>query len=344
MKVTIKDIARECGISTAAVSMALSQKPNRISVKTREKVYETAQRLGYQPNQAAVSLATRRSRKIGLIINDLTNPHISALFMAIGRVVQERGYLLLCHVLADDVENDAVETVGRMVSNDVAGIIWCKPIEERERPQLKAFMDQLEIPVITMDESRFSCAGTDIIYDYMQAAYLATQHLLELGHERIGCVSGTKDFKVTIDRLNGYRKALDEAGIPFDEELIYSGNYTLKSGRNSLSYLLGKKVTAIFSMNDEMAFGIYQSARTYGVKIPEQLSVIGCDNVPYGDSLEVPLSTLEVPAEEMGAVMARQMLELIEGTDTRESSRERRQVYYRPMLLVKGSTAKLNGK
>lgn len=343
MKVTIKDIAQECGISAAAVSMALSQKPNRISQKTREMVLETAQRLGYQPNQAAVSLATKRSRKIGLIINDLTNPHISALFMAIDRVVQTKGYLLLCHVLADDVAEDGVETVRRMVSNDVAGIIWCKPIEESERPQLKAFMDKLEVPVVTMDESGFSCRGTDIVYDYVQAAYLATQHLLELGHKRIGCVSGTRNFKVTADRLRGYRKALEEAGVPFDEELIYSGNYALKSGRNSLSYLLGKKVTAIFSMNDEMAFGIYQSARIYGVKIPEQLSVIGCDNVPYGDSLEVPLSTLDVPTEEMGTVIGKRMLELIEGDKEAETGEGRSKIYYRPVLLVKGSTARMNG-
>lgn len=99
-------------------------------------------------------------------------------------------------------------------------------------------------------------------------------------------------------------------------------------------------MTAIFSMNDEMAFGVYQSARIYGVKIPEQLSVIGCDNVPYGDSLEVPLSTVEVPTEEMGAVIGKHMLELVEGEKTQEGE-ERSKLYYQPVLLVKGSTARL---
>ncbi|MCD7736622.1 MAG: substrate-binding domain-containing protein, partial [Lachnospiraceae bacterium] len=209
---------------------------------------------------------------------------------------------------------------------------------ECERQQLREYMDRLGIPVITMDESGFSCGGIDVVFDYNEAAYLATRHLLELGHRRIGCVAGTQDFKVTQDRLDGYSKALAEEGIPFDEELIYKGNYTLKSGKQSLSYLLGKRVSAIFSMNDEMAFGIYQSARMYGVRIPDDLSVIGCDNVPFGDSLEVPLSTLNVPAEEMGQLIGKKMIEAVERFEGKD--KKRMIINYRPTLLVKGSTAR----
>lgn len=339
MKVTIKDIARECGVSVSAVSMALSDKPSRISAKTKEKVLEAARKLNYQPNQAAVSLATKKSRKIGVIINDLRNPHIADLFMALDREIQNRGYLLLCHVLDDDTQGSAVKYLQRMVSNEVAGIIWGKPLEERELEELKGFMEQLDIPVVVMGESDFACRGADIVYDYAEAAYLGTQHLIELGHTRIGCVAGTEYFKVTEQRLQGYRKALEEAGIPYDEELVFRGNYTMKSGRNSLAYLLGKKVTAIFSMNDEMAFGIYESARNYGVKIPENLSLVGCDNVPFGNSLEVPLTTMNVPAVEMGRSVGKWMIDIIEHE---ELCREERLIeYYHPALLVKGSTMRL---
>lgn len=340
MKVTIKDIARECGLSTAAVSMALSDRPNRISQNTRDLVRMTAERLHYQPNQAAVSLITRRSKRVGIVINDLTNPHISSLFMAINSVIQKRGYHLLCHVLIDCSEN-ATEGIQRILSSDVDGIIWGKPIKESEREKLQVSMGSIDIPVIAMDESGFPCPGADIVFDYEKAGYLATQHLLEMGHRRIGCVAGTADFKVTIDRLCGYRRALDEAGVPFDQRLVYDGNYTLASGRDSLSYLLGQKVTAIFAMNDEMAFGLYQSARQYGIRIPTDLSVIGCDNVPFGDTLEIPLSTLNVPTEEMGRVIGMKMIEAIEGEMDFLPGGKRIRISYEPALLLKGSTARI---
>lgn len=339
MKVTIKDIARECGVSVSAVSMALSDKPSRISAKTKEKVLEAARKLNYQPNQAAVSLATKKSRKIGVIINDLRNPHIADIFMALDREIQAGGYLQLCHVLDDDSQGDAVKYLQRMVSNDVAGIVWGKPLEERELEELKSYIDHLDIPVVTMGESDFACRGVDVVFDYGEAAYLATQHLVELGHTRIGCVAGTPYFKVTEERLQGYRKALEEAGIPYDEELIFYGNYTLKSGRNSLAYLLGKKVTAIFSMNDDMAFGIYESARNYGVKIPEELSIVGCDNVSFGNSLEVPLTTVNVSAVEVGRSVGKWIIKTIEDETL---CREKRLVErYHPALLVKGSTMRV---
>lgn len=342
MKTTIKDIARECGISAAAVSMALSDKPSRISSKTKEKVRETAKRMNYQQNQAAVSLATRKSRKIGIVINDLTNPHIAALFMSINKEIQKRGYLLLCYILGDGEEKHTLQKLQRALSNDIAGIIWGKPIDEQEKKELKKLMDGLELPVIAIDESDFECPGADIIYDYKKAGYLAVRHLIELGHKRIGCVSGTENFKVTQDRIKGYRMALEEAGIEFSEELIYKGNYTMDSGEKSLAYLLGQKVTAVFAMNDEMAFGIYQSARKYGIRIPEDISVIGCDNVPFGDVLEVPLSTMNVPTKEMGKLIGQVMVESIQSWGTgADAKKERKKMYYQPVLLVKGSTIRI---
>lgn len=341
MKVTIKDIAKECGVSVTAVSMALSDKPNRISKKTREVVLETAKRLNYQPNQAAVSLATKKSRKIGVIFNDLTNPHIAELFMALSRVIQKKGYLLLCYVLSDEIEEDAVTCLQRMVSNDIAGLIWGKPLEENVQQELKNFIEKLDIPVMVMGKSNLTCPGMDMIYDYEQAAYMATQHLLELGHRRIGCVAGSKNFCVTKQRLDGYKRALEEMGISYNEELIYQGNYTMKSGRKSLAYLLGKKVTAIFAMNDEMAFGIYESARIYGVKIPEDLSVVGCDNVPFGNSLEVPLTTLCALAEEIGTNIGERIIEIIENIEKKSTKEPRGVEFYKPTLLVKGSTARI---
>jgi LacI family transcriptional regulator len=176
-----------------------------------------------------------------------------------------------------------------------------------------------------------------VIFDYYRGGYLATKHLIEYGHEKIGCVSGPPQFKVSRQRLEGYKKALDEHDLPFDESLVYYGDYDMASGSRSLSYLLGKKATAIFSFNDEMAFGLYQSARQYNVRIPEDLSIIGFDDVPFADVMEVPLSTVQVPIDAMGRTIGEKLIEIIEGP----SHSRRVHVEYEPTLLLRGSSRSL---
>ena len=164
---------------------------------------------------------------------------------------------------------------------------------------------------------------------------MATRHLIECGHRRIGCVAGKQSFHVTMQRLNGYKKALEESGISYDPDLVYFGDYTMESGYEAFSYILGQKVTAIFSMNDEMAFGIYRAARLYGVSIPEDISIIGFDNVPFADVMQVPLTTIGVPVIEMGKKLGEKVVELI---DNKEKLKEREEILYTPRLLVRGST------
>lgn len=337
MKVTIKDIARECGVSVTAVSLAFSNKPNRQSQETKNKILAVAEKHHYQPNRAAVSLATRNSKWIGLIINDLRNTHIASLFMAVDRELQAGGYELICHVLNKDNDTSGCRMIQELVASNVAGIIWAKPYEDADGdiPAICEYIERIGLPVATMDAYSFQCPGVDVTFDYHEAGYLATSHLLELGHTRVGCVTGPLDFTVTRERLAGYRAALEESGIAYNEGLVYRGDYTMQSGSESLPYLLGQKATAIFSFNDEMAFGIYQSARQYGVKIPTGISVVGCDNVPFANVMEVPLSTVDVPVEEMGTVLGRELICAIENG---EEASERRQLRYTPKLFLRGST------
>lgn len=339
MKVTIKDIANECGVSVSAVSMALSDKPSRISPETKNKVREIAQKYNYHPNAAAVSLAKKQSKLIGLIINDLRNTHIASLFMAIDKEVQKKGYSLICHVLLEDeVYNSSWQLLGKLMAENISALIWAKPYVNRE-DEMDIFLSSIsnmDIPVATMDDFGFTCPGVNVCFDYYLGAHMATQHLLEYGHTRIGCLAGVRNFKVTQERLEGYKKALQEAGIPYDENLVYYGDYTMKSGYDSVPYLMGQKVTAVFAFNDEMAFGVYRGARQYGVKIPEELSVIGCDNVPFADVVEIPLTTVQVPAEEMGRRLGEEVVSILEGN----TSPQRQQIVYKPKLFLRGSTCR----
>lgn len=340
MGITIKDIAKECGVSVATVSMAISEKPTRVSEKTKKKIRDVAQKYNYRPSNAAVSLANKKSRLIGIVFNDLRNTHISSLFMTINSVLAQNGYSLVCHIIEDDqsIDSELIRDIG---ADNISALIWAKSKENYSEDTLGVLnkaMNQLNIPIVTMDQYGFECPGTDVLFDYKKGGYMATKHLIDCGHTRIGCVAGKESFHVTQQRLDGYKKALEESGITYDPELIYYGDYTMNSGYEAFSYILGQKVTAIFSMNDEMAFGIYRAARLYGISIPEDISIVGFDNVPFADVMQVPLTTIGVPVNDMGKFMGEKLIELL---NAKEMPEKREKVLYEPRLLVRGSAKKI---
>lgn len=338
MRATIKDVARACGCSAATVSLALTGRKGRVSAELTQRILETAARLQYTPNRAAVSLATRHTKLIGVLTSDLRNTHIAALFMTIAEVLQGSGYSLFCHVL-DERSNNARRITSELIGMGVEGIIYAQPLyisPEDEFQPLRDFLNGAGIPVVCNDELGLTCPGADVIFDFYRAGYLATRQLIEYGHTVIGCVSGPAHYKVSAERLEGYRCALNEAGIPFDPKLIFYGDYSTPSAEPALSYLLGQKATAIFSFNDEMAFAVYRSARQYGLKIPRDISVIGCDNVTFSNVLEVPLSTVHVPRTEMGREMAQRLIDSINSATPEKRAKH----VYEPALLIRGSISK----
>ena len=336
MRATIKDVARESGVSVSAVSMALSDKPSRISRETKQKVKEVAERLHYQPNRAALSLVNRESKMIAIVMNDIRNTHIAAEFMAINRELSGKGYSLLSHILEEQTRDSSMKLIRQIAAENVAALIWAKPLEVDNMEDLQSLRKSVEglgIPVITMDDYGFDCPGVDVCFDYRQGGFLATEHLLELGHRRIGCLAGDRTYQVTQERIDGYRRALENFDVPYDEKLVYSGDYTMGSGYEAFSYLMGQGVSAIFSSNDEMAFGLYRAARNYGIHIPTDISLVGFDNVPFADIMETPLTTVRVPSVEMGGFIGRTAIELL-GT-TRDEKRKK--ILYKPDLLRRGS-------
>jgi LacI family transcriptional regulator len=338
MKVTIKDIAQASGYSVATVSMALSEKENHVSPTTKEKVRTIARSMNYYPNRVAVSLVTQKSKTIGMMTPDLTNTHVSTFFTAVGSTLQKSGYSLLCHTI-HDLNDYSVKTLSDMVASGVDGIILSQPYvfstAPAEMDKMRNYLKGTGLPLVSRDIPELNEHGVDVHFNYFQGAYLATRHLLECGHTRIGCVTGSSLLRVTGNRTDGYRHALEEAGIPFDEKLLFRGDYSMESGSQALSYLLGQKVTAIFSFNDEMAFGLYRSARQYRVKIPADISVVGFDNVPFADVLDVPLTTIHIPTYEIGCRVAEVLIDMIENGVPDHLLVEN----YEPTLMIRGSTA-----
>lgn len=338
MNATIKDIAQECGVSTATVSLALSGKKGRVSAETTARILSAAARLQYTPNRAAISLATRHTKLVGVLMSDLRNTHIAELFMAIEEVLQGNGYTLICHVLGDK-SVDTARISSELIGLGVEGILYAQPIfldPDDSFYSMRDFLNGAGVPIICNDDVGLTCAGMDVTFDFYRAGYLATRHLIECGHQTIGCVSGPANYRVSEQRLRGYRDALAEGGLTYDPRLVFYGDYSTAGAEPALSYLLGQKATGIFSFNDEMAFALYRSAHQYGLRIPQDISVIGCDNVPFCNVLEVPLSTVHVPTVDMGREMAENLIAFME-QPTRAGRTEH---MHAPALMLRGSVAR----
>ncbi|MHC1770607.1 MAG: LacI family DNA-binding transcriptional regulator [Flexilinea sp.] len=339
-KTTIKDVAKTSGFSTATVSLALSGKPSRISENTKKKIITVAKDLHYLPSQVAVSLKTKRSKMLGLVMADISNPHVSTVFVGIDTEVRKHGYVLIC-CTTDRDGMISPERMESLIACGIDGLIFSVPSLNEESYEWKALektISQSGVPIVSRDNNTFyrKGIGSTLDVNYEEGGYLATRHLLELGHNKIGCVTGIDGMYVTEYRLNGYFRALREFGIEEDHKLVYHGDYEMDSGSSALPYLLGQGVTAVFAFNDNMAFGIYKSARTFGIRIPDNLSLVGFDNVAFDEVLEVPLTSIHFHANEIGTGFAQEIIRLIENKEEKP-----KRILFEPCLMIRGSTKKV---
>jgi LacI family transcriptional regulator len=333
---TIKDVAKKAGVSPTTVSLVFHNRESRVSETTRERVMAAAKELNYYPNHFAASLVTKRSHIIGVVSNSVN------IFSAqvIGGIVKQaklQGYQVI-QVSASQENEDDMEYLNIFLNQGIDGVIFPHSSISSLQSLKSGFLSVIRsgIPAIAMDvkiDGATSCGdGCDHIY----GGYLATRHLIEYGHRKIGVISGPKDYVSSVKRLDGYCKALKEAGIPFDQSFVYAGNYKLESGQDALPYLLGKGVTAIFAFNDMIALGIYKAIRNFGMSIPKDISVVGYDDIFISDVLEVPLTTVHIPIEDIGRRAAQELIELIENKRPAVDLKT-----YEPILMVRASTRRL---
>lgn len=335
---TIKDIARESGFSVTTVSLALSGKPSSIPESTRVQIQTVAKNLHYSKNQMAASLKTQKSGIIGIVLPDMMNIHISSMFTYIDRYLRQKGYFLLTCTTNSSQEVD-LERLAHLTSCGIDGLILlnpstCNSIEAQQ--DLLSFIRGLSIPVVSCDNSAIfnQQLGSNVSVDYEKGAYLAVRYLLDQGHTSIGCVTGPMHMEVTELRTKGYKKALEESGIENRPSLLFEGNYESESGQKALPYLLGQGASAVFAYNDSMAFGILRSARMFNLKIPTEFSVIGFDDVYLDELMEIPLTSVHVPTQDIGQKIASEMIRLLES-----DSPSYKLYHYDPNLMIRASVA-----
>ena len=340
MRVTIKDVARQAGVSASTVSLVLNSKPVSISQGTREAVLAAARELNYRPNQLAVSLATQKSKTLGLIIPDNSNLFFAHLSKHIENAASQAGYTLIYGNSNDNVRTD-LHYLHIFGDRGVDGIIISPSAfgTPDEYWSCLSFIYSLKLPVVFVDRPMQESNLPSVLPDNFTGGYLATRHLLDQGHRVIGCCTGPADLGSCIQRLNGYRKALGEFGISFNPALIYHGDFSTESGQKALPYLLGQNVTAVFSFNDMMAFGLYKEMHSYNLSVPNDLSIVGFDDIFFAEVIQPPLTTIAQPITEIAEAVVEKLVSQIEHP-TQEISAVPQM--FTPVLKVRGSVRRID--
>ena len=330
--VTLKHIADELGISINTASRALNAKPD-VSPATRERVVETARRMSYVPNGLARSLIKGRTRTVGLVIDDVSNPIFGMLIRGAEDTARSQGYSVILSNTdgSGDLESQAVRILR---SKRVDGmLIHPMQVSYDHLMELKA----AGIPLVLLNRHIDALDVDYVINNNLSGAYQAVTHLLSLGHRRIAHVTGPLQISSVQERLAGYRKGLEEVGLPFDRDLVVHGRLDMEEGYRATEALLGQhpEITAFFLYSDLLAIGALKALRCRGYRVPEDVSLVGYDDIVFAELLEVPLTTVRQPIYEIGRRGMEVLLELVQEP---EAERIRQHVVLEPQLVVRRST------
>jgi LacI family repressor for deo operon, udp, cdd, tsx, nupC, and nupG len=327
--ITIRDVAREAGVSTATVSRALRGLPN-VDPVTREHVRRVADRLDYVISPAASRLAGGRAGSIAVITPFLGRWYFSKVLSGVERVLQRSDLDLLLYSTGDPSEEHRVPPHKRLRRRVDGVLVIGLPADS---PDLQELFE-LEMPVTLIGSHSVGVASVSI--DDVEGGRMATQHLVNLGHKRIGLISGRPlptPFFPENDRLSGYRQALEASGLKVEPGLQVPGYFTIEGGEHAMTAQLAQRTppTAVFAMSDEMAFGALRALRRHGMRPGHDVAIVGFDGHEMSDLLD--LTTVVQPAEDLGSVAARCLLDLLD-----DPAREPEVQRLPTQLCVRGST------
>ncbi len=331
--VTIKDVAVRAGVSVATVSRVLTGKAHVRSV-VRERVQQAATALSYRPNRMARNFRTRRSQFIGLIISDIENPFYTSMVRAIEDATYAEQYsLLLCN--SDEDPGKEQVYIEFMRDEHVAGVI-ASPTEEATT-SLQSLLDA-GIPVVAIDRRSTKTPVDTILLDHVKSSHELAKHLIEHGHRRIGAIIGVPTSTSGHERMSGFRRALEEAGIAVDEQLIRVVKPTEETGYAAARDLMSmaQPPTALFTGNNLLTVGALKALHTLGLSIPKDVSLVGHDELPWMSLLAPGITVAAQPIYEMGKQAVEMLLARIQG-----DKQPIREVRLDPRLIIRQSCAKV---
>ncbi len=325
----ISDVALKANVSIATVSRVVNKSDHKVNPATREKVLAAISELDYRPNALAKGLLMKKTMTIGIIIPDISNPYYAEIVRGIQDTADLAGYAVMLHN-TDGKQERIIRYIYLLREKSADGVIFCGGIINGQ--ETLTILKELKERVVVV--GRHEVDFPAVMVDNVGGATQAVQHLIDLGHRRIGCIAGPDGSTTSADRLAGYGNALARNGLPQNGHLVKRGNWSPESG-----YLLAKELltgkmrpTAILCANDQMAFGAIKAARELGLNVPRDLSVVGFDNVPPGSYFDPPLTTVEIPMYDIGRAAMRVLIDLLSG----EKFEKLR--LFNTKLLVRGST------
>jgi LacI family transcriptional regulator len=312
--VTIKDVAKTAGVSVSTVSRVLNGKVD-VASETQVRILSVIDDLGFTTNLAARSMRSHKKNLVGLIMPDIAYPFAIEVMKGVNRAIAESEFDLLVYTTGDVRKSGRAFHEQKYVSlltNSISdGVIIVAPV---------AGEFNIDAPIVSIDPLASNPNYPAVHATNYVGAMDAMDYLLNLGHRRIGYISGRAELESSNRRLKGYREALEKAGLPIDEKLIASGDYTTETGISGAHELLALNhpPTAIFASNDQMAMGVFQVAQEMGLRIPDDLSVVGLDNIT--ESKYMGLTTVDQFISEMGYVATQMLIKLINGVQLEDQT------------------------
>ena len=309
---TIYEVAREAGVSTATVSRVINNH-RHVRETTRLRVEAAMRDLGYVANRQARGLAGGRSRVIGLLVYELGSSYFNQLIRGIDAATAQIGYDLMLYTTHARRETEA-QHAAELASGPADGLIFVLAVE------IDSYVDRLRrqhVPYVLLDHDRDVPDSTFVTAANRRGAKDAIEHLISLGHRRIGFITGTPGTSSARERLSGYRDALREAHLESESSLVVKGDFLETRGYQATMELLAldDRPTAIFTSADTAAFGAVKAARASGLKVPRDISIVGFDDIPEASLVMPPLTTVRQPLQEMGATAVRLLRRLMDEPD-----------------------------
>lgn len=329
---TIQDVAKRAGVSIATVSRVLNGTAF-VNEEVTARVLEAVKELQYQPSRAARALRANRSKIIGLLISDIQNPFFTTLIRGVEDVAQRNGYsLILCN--SDENPRKQRQYIEVLCAERVAGAIVV-PTSEQSR-ELRLFHEHA-IPVVFVDRHAKDNSADAVLVDNVRGAYEAVTHLITNGYRRIGVITGPISTTTGRERLEGYRKALREAGITHDATIERIGSFKAESGLQLANELLDLEnpVDALFSANNLMTLGALDAIHTRNLRIPDDIAIVGFDEMPWAAISAISLTTVTQPVYELGSTAALRLFQRLENA----AVFTQQEIVLAPTLCVRSSSS-----
>ncbi len=332
---TIKDVARLAGVSTTTVSHVIN-KTRFVAEPTQEKVMRAVNELNYAPSAVARSLKCNSTRTIGMLVTQSTNLFFSEVIDGVESYCYRQGYtLILCNT--GGIYEKQRDYIRMLAEKRVDGIlVMCSDFTE----ELQAMLDRhADIPKVIMDWGPETSKADKIIDNSEEGGYLATKYLIENGHQDIACLSGHLVKSVCQERISGFRRAMNEANLPINEDWILEGNFECDTAVIAADKItkMQQRPSAVFCFNDTMAFGLISRLQQNGIRVPEDMSVIGYDNIELAEYFSPPLTTIHQPKRRVGKNAFEILLARI-----KDKGHERRVFEMHPEIVIRDTVKKRN--